>query len=241
MKLIITGATGFVGKEAVRQALHNPAVSSVVVLARKPLPQDTPGLDEGNAKLQWVVLEDWTSPYSETVREHVMNADACIWSLAVTPSKSREMDFAYVTKICSDYTINGLKNMAAVANKPFRFVYVSGVTIERDQSKSLTFLADYRLMRGRVENELLEFAEQHKPNVQVTVAKPGGIEGPGVAISTAAMQAVFALFGDTPTIHVSELAAALIDQCLNGITEDPLWAKELVRIGKRVLRDDGGL
>jgi len=68
-------------------------------------------------------------------------------ALAVTPSKSHGMDFADVTKICSEYTITGLHNMAAVANDPFRFVYTSGVTVERDQSKSLPFLAEYRLMR----------------------------------------------------------------------------------------------
>ena len=57
------------------------------------------------------------------------------------------MDFADVTTICSDYTINGLVNMAALANKPFRFIYTSGVMIERDQDKSLPFLSDYRHMR----------------------------------------------------------------------------------------------
>lgn len=57
------------------------------------------------------------------------------------------MDFADVTTICSDYTINGLVNMAALANKPFRFIYTSGVMTERDQEKSFPFLSDYRLMR----------------------------------------------------------------------------------------------
>lgn len=57
------------------------------------------------------------------------------------------MDFTEVTSICYDYTINGLATMAPLANKPFRFVYTSGVTIERDQEKSLPFLSDYRLMR----------------------------------------------------------------------------------------------
>lgn len=70
-----------------------------------------------------------------------------IRALAVTPSQAKEMDFADVTTICSDYTINGLVNMAALANKPFRFIYTSGVMIERDQEKSLPFLSDYRLMR----------------------------------------------------------------------------------------------
>ena len=60
------------------------------------------------------------------------------------------MDFAEVTKVNSDYTLNDLSQMAILANKPFRFVYVSGVTIERDQSKSLPFLAEYRLMRVRL-------------------------------------------------------------------------------------------
>ena len=60
------------------------------------------------------------------------------------------MYFAEVTKVNSDYTLNGLSQMAILANKPFRFVYVSGVTIERDQSKSLPFLAEYRPMRVRL-------------------------------------------------------------------------------------------
>jgi hypothetical protein len=60
------------------------------------------------------------------------------------------MDFAEVTKICYDYTITGLQNIAAVANNPVRFVYTSGVTVERDQSKSLPFLGEYRLMRVSV-------------------------------------------------------------------------------------------
>lgn len=68
-------------------------------------------------------------------------------TLAVTPRKSKEMDPTEVEKICFDYTVNGLRTIAALANKPFRFVYTSGLLVERDQSKSLWFLAKYRRMR----------------------------------------------------------------------------------------------
>lgn len=71
------------------------------------------------------------------------------------------------------------------------------------------------------------------------MAKPGGIDGPGVAGISAAMRAMITqTFGDTPTVHVSELAAVMIDQCLHGITEEPLWAKDIVRIGKGLLKEE---
>jgi hypothetical protein len=78
-------------------------------------------------------------------------------TLAVTPSKSKDRDFGDVTKICSDFTIYGLRNMATVANTPFRFIYTSGVASERDQSKSLSLMADYRLMRVRFTTILLSW------------------------------------------------------------------------------------
>ena len=170
------------------------------------------------------------------------------------------MDFADVSKICYDYTINGIANMAALANKPFRFVYTSGVLIERDQNKFLPFLSDYRRLRvrfpsivlfpilltrlthemqGRVENYILDFAKQHEPNVQVTVAKPGAIEGPNrEAVVSALMKNLASMFGYAPKVHVSEIAAAMIDQCLNGVTKDPLWSNELAEIGQRLLRKE---
>ena len=80
MKLIVTGATGFVGTEVIRLALSNPAITSVVALARRPVVPPTnilPGADI--SKLQSVVLEDWTAPYPESVKWHVNGADACIW------------------------------------------------------------------------------------------------------------------------------------------------------------------
>jgi hypothetical protein len=161
MKLIVTGATGFVGSEVIRQALRNPAVTSVAVIARKAVPVPP---NEDASKLKSFVLDDWTSNYPDSLIEHIKGADACIWyiyscistsdfclqfarSLAVTPSQSRSMDFAQVTTICHDYTINGIQNMIKAANKPFRFVYVSGILAERDQSKILPSLGEYRHLR----------------------------------------------------------------------------------------------
>lgn len=45
------------------------------------------------------------------------------------------------------------------------------------------------------------------------------------------VKAMFTTFGRTPRVYVSELVAAMIDQCLNGVTKDPLWSSDLVEIG----------
>jgi hypothetical protein len=77
MKLIVAGSTGFVGTEVIRQALSNPAITSIIALARRetPVPQSA-GPDV--AKLKSVVCSDFSS-YSEDVKKELAGADACIW------------------------------------------------------------------------------------------------------------------------------------------------------------------
>ena len=79
MKLIVTGATGFVGTEVIRQSLHNPKITSVIALARRPV--STPSnldQDADLSKLHSVTLKDY-DVYSDEVKKHFAGADACIW------------------------------------------------------------------------------------------------------------------------------------------------------------------
>lgn len=77
MNLIVAGSTGFVATEIIRQALSHPTVSSVVALGRREaaVPEN---VGPSAAKLKSVICNDFEH-YSESVKNELAGADACIW------------------------------------------------------------------------------------------------------------------------------------------------------------------
>ncbi|KAJ7679040.1 hypothetical protein DFH06DRAFT_1315988 [Mycena polygramma] len=231
MKLIIAGATGYVAQEIIRQSLRMPQVTSVVALARKPVVAPN---GEGANKLKSVIIKNYDN-YSDEVKKEFAGADACIWTVAITPSKSKSFQFDEVTRICQTSTLVGLQAMHdAGLNKPFRFIYMSGTAAERDQTKKPSWMPEYSLMRGETENKVLAFAAQHSDEkFEACVAKPGIITR-----STASW--VFAsavkLIMSVPNVSVAEVAAAMLQQASNGFEKEPLQNADLVRIGRQALQ-----
>ena len=88
MKLVIAGASGFVGTELVRQSLRWPGITTVIALARSHIsvPDD---LDPAGdvSRLKTVVVEDY-STYSEDVRKELAEVDGCIWYGFLSPFPS---------------------------------------------------------------------------------------------------------------------------------------------------------
>lgn len=75
MKLIVAGATGFVGSEVLYAALQHPSVTSVVSLSRRPVVD--PRLTD-DPKWESVVLEDFEL-YPPDVMARLQGAVGCIW------------------------------------------------------------------------------------------------------------------------------------------------------------------
>ena len=94
MKLIITGASGFVATEVLRQALLHPSITSIVAVARSSVssPEGTPATSA--SKLKSVVVPDYGT-YPDDVKEEFADADACIWYV----SPSDEMSY-FIFFIC---------------------------------------------------------------------------------------------------------------------------------------------
>ncbi|KAF8206153.1 hypothetical protein K438DRAFT_1816669 [Mycena galopus ATCC 62051] len=229
MKLIVAGATGFVGQEVIRQALRNPDIKSIVALVRRPVAPPT-GADA--SKLKSVVVKNYDE-YSDEAKQEFAGADACIWTVAITPAKSKRLPFDEVTRVCQGFTLAGLSALRdAGVGRPFRYIYMSGSSGERDQSKKPYVLAEYSLMRGETENRVLEFAAEHKDEgFEACVVKPGLITR---SLASSFLAAGIKLIG-FPSVSLEEISAAMVHQVVHGFEKDPLQNEDLVRIGRKAL------
>lgn len=84
-------------------------------------------------------------------------------------------------------------------------------------------LADV-LPKGDAESQILAFAEESGGEVEASVARPGLIYGPDKERRTIA---------GVPSIEVHELAAALLDQAVNGVGKDTMMHSDLVQLGRQ--------
>jgi len=73
MKIILTGATGWVGSHVLQEAISNPNITKIVALSRRALSANIP-----RHKLKVVLVEDFLK-YSQEVVDEIRSADGCIW------------------------------------------------------------------------------------------------------------------------------------------------------------------
>ncbi|PHH66825.1 hypothetical protein CDD81_5957 [Ophiocordyceps australis] len=236
MKLIIAGSTGFVGTELVRQALAHPEITSVMALGRRETQMPS---DATRDKLKSVVCNDFEK-YPESVKNALAGADACIWTIAITPLQSKSMPWEQTCKISRDYAVTGIKTLAQLPRsssaKPLRFIYMSGASSVRDAAQKPIVLGDYCLMRGEAEALILDQARQSKGTVEASIAKPGLIDAPGrTSMLMRLVQTVGCTVIGLPKIDVGELSAALLSQAVNGIDQETLSNQDLATMGKKAV------
>lgn len=139
MKVIITGATGMVGKGVLLECLDNEAVSSVLAINRKSVEVQHP-------KLKEVIHKDFFD--LSAVRQDLAGYDACFFCLGI--SAFRQSEAAY-TRITYDLTMNFAEELLAL-NKNMTFIYVSGAgTDSSEQSRTM-----WTRVKGKTENDVLK-------------------------------------------------------------------------------------
>lgn len=154
VKILVTGATGMVGSEVVRQALIDPEIEQITALLRRPLKVEHP-------KLKTVLHQNFLN-YSG-LADVFRAQDACLWCLGISQSQVSKEEYH---KITYDHAVAGAQAMLA-ANPEITFLFLSGLGADSTEKSRVLFAR----VKGMTENALRKL-----PFKKFYIARPGGIK-----------------------------------------------------------------
>ncbi|KAJ9144496.1 putative Nucleoside-diphosphate-sugar epimerase [Pleurostoma richardsiae] len=230
MKILIVGASGMIGGEALIQCLAHPSISKVVAFVRRDLPAGV----SGHPKLESVLVKDFAIWPAGVLQAHA-DAAAMIWAMGTyTGSLTADLE----------YPLAFSESMARVLEtKPsrsqFRYVHLSGKFVRQNQEAKLWFFEKPRKIKGLLETRALAFAESHAAIWKTFIIKPGGVVPK--QIMDGGMTGVFtrigAVMGENWSVRIEELGAFMTYLAIDGKGEDSIIENaRIVRKGRGLLK-----
>ncbi len=217
MKILVTGATGTVGGDLIREAVKDNQIESIVALSRKPL-------ELADSKLKCLSHNDYLN-YASLGNEF-SNTDMLIWCLGVSQSQVSKDEYV---KITFDYTIAAAEFLRR-QNPNAGFIFVSGEGAnEEGKAKTL-----FGKIKGRVESQLLEMGFP-----TLYIVRPGGIRPIHMNKNTALVNKIMAplypaieLIAPSTMIRSDDLGKAILHLALKGVDHPIIRNKELRVLSK---------
>lgn len=164
MRIILTGATGFVGGEVLRQLLANDEAKHVTCLTRRSIGVEHP-------KLNTILHEDfteWPGELAKSLADH----DAVIWALGAKATDVPLM--AEYERVTVTATLAFAAAVFGHLTHPFRFCYLSGMGADPGEKSTFPWQRTTRHMKGRAERGL-ERLTKAACGFHATCFRPGGI------------------------------------------------------------------
>lgn len=162
MKIVLTGATGFVGAEVLSQLAASPSISGITCLSRRPVGIESP-------KVSTIIHSDF-AVYDDRLLRELAGHSACIWALG---GKASDLGKA-LARITHTFTLSLAAGIAVHADRNFTFCYLSGMGADPTERAWLPWEKETRHLKGRTEKDLLTLQAGY-PNFSAHNFRPGGI------------------------------------------------------------------
>lgn len=237
MKVLLTGATGFVGAHTLHALLADPRIATVLTLTRAPLSK-SPYITSRHlesAKLVEIVHDDLGS-YPPALLERLRGVRACVWCVGGrhTQRSRWPTDDEYV-RVSVEYSRACAEALAGVASAPLRFVFCSGHATELDQGKSLWVMERTRKVKGMAESALFEVPGKIAGRVEAYSVRPCGIYQKNPTLKDRFLTAVV-----LPSCRVEELAVVMVEVAVEGNRERIVPHEKIKEWGGRLLKEGKG-
>ena len=220
-KVIITGATGMVGKGILLECLNHESISEVLVIGRNSIGMEHP-------KLKELIHRDFSDFSNE--KSNLSDYDACFYSLGISASGLNEDRY---TKITHDYTL-ALANVLFEINPSITFNYVSGQGTDSTE-KGRTMWAR---VKGKTENAILSLGFK-----QAFAFRPGAIIPlRGIKSKTKSYQFMYDYFmwlvklikavSPNSVVSTTQIGLAMINLMFKGYDKKVLAPKDIIALSK---------
>jgi uncharacterized protein YbjT (DUF2867 family) len=222
LKVIITGASGMVGKGVLLECLDNDVVEKVVTLNREPVGHE-------HSKHTQIIVPSFQQ--LDSIKEEIQNFDACYFCAGVTSVGKSEQEYEQITY---DLTLNVAKWF--IDHSPSSiFCYVSGTgTDSSENGRSM-----WARVKGKTENALLNMNFR-----SAYMFRPGYIQPlRGIRSKTGWYNALYSLFWPVYLIlkfipgaatNTSNMGKAMLAVTLTTPDERILHNRDIDRLAKTV-------
>ncbi|WP_297085639.1 NAD-dependent epimerase/dehydratase family protein [uncultured Draconibacterium sp.] len=222
MKVIITGATGMVGKGVLLECLDHKKVQEVVVIGRNSVAMQHPKLSE-------IIHADF-SDFSE-LKSQISGFDACFFCMGVSSVGLKEPNFKHLTY---NFTLALALELVKV-NPEMTFNYVSGEGTDSSEKGRVMWAR----VKGKTENDLLKLGFK-----QAYMFRPGAIIPlRGIKSRTKAYQFIYDYFmwlvklikalAPNAVVNTTQMGLAMINSALYGYPAMVLKPRDIIQLAEK--------
>jgi uncharacterized protein YbjT (DUF2867 family) len=212
IKVIITGATGFVGEGVLFECLEHPDVKQVLIVSRKPNSAEHP-------KLKQIIVPDFLK--LDGIDDQLTGYDACFYCAGISSRGMNETEYSYITY---DTTMHFAKKLASL-NPNMIFNHISGSLTDSSEKGKIMWAR----VKGKTENALMKLPFKKVYNFRPGFMKPS----PGQKNIKSYYKFVNLLYpllrlvipGQVSTIR--EVGLAMINAVLKGYSKQILEVKDI--------------
>lgn len=221
-KVIITGATGMVGKGVLLECLEHPSIIEVLVIGRNSVEMNHP-------KIKELIHKDF-SDFS-LVKDQLKGYDACFYCMGISAAGLKENEY---NRITYDFTMSLAKTLYA-QNPEMTFTYVSGQGTDSSEKGRMMWAR----VKGKTENDLLKMGFKG-----AYMFRPGAIIPlRGIKSGTKAYQFIYdylmwlvklvKFLSPNSVVNTTQIGQAMINVMQNGYTKQIITPADIIELSEK--------